>query len=125
MGFRVRQRQCRTPRAAKHLPAFDAQVGAQALDVGDQIPGRVLAQLRMRRGASTAALVEQHDPVHGWVEEPPALRAAARAGTAVQEHDRFPVQIAALLVIQRVQPRNLQRAAVERWLWRVANARAA
>src|SRR6476646_3775891 len=44
MRLGVRQRQCRSPRAAKHLPALDLHMFAQTLEIGDQIPSRVLVE---------------------------------------------------------------------------------
>jgi hypothetical protein len=41
MGLRIDQRQRRAPGTAEDEPAVDAQLAADALDVGDQIPGRV------------------------------------------------------------------------------------
>src|SRR6185312_15038499 len=112
MRLRVGQRQGGTPGTAEHLPAGYAQVLAHAFDVGHQVPGRVLAQFRVRGGLAATALVEQYDAIDGRVEEAPALRVGAAARTAVQEHHRLAVRIAALLVVQRVQFRDLERAAV-------------
>ena len=75
---------------------------AQALDVGDQIPGGVVGEVGMRRGAPAAALVEQDDPVLFRVVELAHLRAAAAARAAMQQDHGLSVRIAALLVIQRV-----------------------
>ena len=41
MGLRVGQGEGAAPGAAEHLPAIDAEVGAQALDVLNQMPGGV------------------------------------------------------------------------------------
>src|SRR5690348_15357344 len=112
MRFRVRQRQGRTPGAAEYLPALDAQTLPQPFDVGDQIPGGVVAQFGVRRRAPAATLVEQDDAISARVEESPALGVAARAGSAVQEHHRLAARIAALLVVERVQRRDLQRAGI-------------
>ena len=59
-----------------------------------------------------AALVEQHDAVLRRIVETAHLRTAAAARAAVQQHDRFAVGIAALLVIQRMAVVDAQRAAV-------------
>ena len=114
MGLRVCQRQGRTPRTAKHLPAVDAQVLAHALDVGDQVPGGVVGEFGMRGRLAAATLVEQHDAIDRRIEEAPAFRIRAAARATVQEHHRLAVRIAALLVVQRVQRRHRQHAAVER-----------
>jgi len=39
VGLRIGQRQGRAPRSPKQLPALDAEVGAQLLHVGDEVPG--------------------------------------------------------------------------------------
>ena len=52
MRFRIGQRQRRTPTAAKHLPLFDTQSFPELLDIGDQVPGAVVHQIGMRRGAA-------------------------------------------------------------------------
>ncbi len=115
MHLRVGQRERRTPRPAEHLPAIQRQVLAQALHVGDQIPGRVVGKFGVRRGAPAATLVEQHDAVMRRIEEAPTVGIAARAGTAVHEYHRLAARVAALLVVDRVQRRNGEPAAVV-WL---------
>ena len=100
----VGQRERRAPRAAEDLPLLDAEVAPQQLDVGDQVPGGVEAQVgvgraHVGRGLPAAALVEQHDPVLLRVEEPPVPRGGARTGTPVQEHDRLAVGVAGLLPV--------------------------
>jgi hypothetical protein len=42
---------------------------AQAFDIGDEVPGRVVGELRMRRRTAATALVEQHDAVACRIEE--------------------------------------------------------
>jgi hypothetical protein len=74
MRFGVSQRQGRAPGAAEDHPAVDAEPFAQFLDIGHQMPGRVVAQFRVRGGLAAAALVEQHDAIAFRVEEPPVHR---------------------------------------------------
>jgi len=112
MRLRIGQRQRGAPGTAEHLPAFQCQMLAQALDVRNQVPSGVVDEFRMRRGASATALVEQHDAIGIRVEEAPALGIATAARPAMQEHHRLAVRIAALLVVQRMQRRDLQEAAV-------------
>ena len=57
---------------------------------------------RVRRGASAPALVEQHDAVPLGVEEAAVPGGGSRARTAVEEHDRLAVGIAALLPVDAV-----------------------
>ena len=42
--LRVGERERAAPRAAEHLPALDAEVLAQPLDVGDEVPGGVVLE---------------------------------------------------------------------------------
>jgi hypothetical protein len=88
------------------------QVLAQQFHVGDEMPGRVVGQLRMRHGAPAAALVEQNDAVALRIEEAPRLRVAAGAGPAMHEYHRLALRIAAFLEIDPVQWRHLQEARI-------------
>ena len=49
MGLGIGERQARAPRAAEHLPALDAEMAADLLHVGDEVPGGVLAELGIGR----------------------------------------------------------------------------
>ena len=51
------------------MPALNAEVLANVLDVGDQVPSSVRFQRRIGRALITAALVEVHDSVFFGVEE--------------------------------------------------------
>ncbi len=78
--LRIPQPQHRTPRHAPHQPPPDAQVPSQQLQVADQMRRRVDGHVRpvsggVRRGASAATLVEQHDPILGGVAGAPEPRA--------------------------------------------------
>ncbi|MNK85779.1 hypothetical protein D3C87_1056690 [compost metagenome] len=88
VGLCVSQRQGRPPRTAKQHPFIDAQVFADALKVGDQIPGGVVFQAGVRRGASATALVEGDNAIQVRIEIATALRVATGAGAAVDEHNR-------------------------------------
>ncbi len=74
MGLRVDQGERRAPAAAEDDPAVDAERLADALDVGDEVPGRVRLDARMGPRPAAAALVEQHDAV----ERPGRSSAASR-----------------------------------------------
>ena len=106
----VGKRQGAAPAPAEHDPPVDAEMLAQLLDVGDEIPGRVLPKLRERRALAAAALVVQHDAPLLRIEVAvvDGLDAAARA--AVQEDERLAVRVAVLLVVDRVQLRDVQVA---------------
>jgi hypothetical protein len=75
---------------------------AQALEVGDEVRRRVVAELGRRRGPAGAALIEQDDAPEPGVEKAAVVRQAAAARTAVQEHDRNAPRIAAGLPVQLV-----------------------
>src|SRR5262245_44755321 len=111
MGLGVGDRERAAPAPAEYDPALDPERLAQALDVRHEIPGRVLAQLGVRRALAAAALVEEHDAPLPRVEVAPVDRIDAAARTAVQEDERLSARVAALLVVQRVQPRHAQLAA--------------
>lgn len=80
VGLGVGQGQGRTPRAAEQHPFVDAQVLADALQVLDQVPGGVVLQARMGRGAATAALVEGDDAVQVGVKVATALASQPAPG---------------------------------------------
>jgi hypothetical protein len=106
--LRIRQAERAAPRATEHLPALDAEVRAQLLDVAHQMPGGVFLQARERRAAAAAALIEQHDAIARGIKEAPLLGLRAAARSAVQEHDRLALGVAALLEVELVQRRDGQ-----------------
>ncbi len=108
VGLGVGQREGRPPGAAEDHPAVDAEVGAEALDVGDERPGGVVVEARVRRALPAPALVELDDAVALGVEEPPVLRVAPAAGAAVEEHHRPPVGVARLLPVEVVDGGHAQ-----------------
>ena len=79
MRFSVSQRERAAPGTAKDLPAIDAEVFAQSLDVFDQMPGCVVFEVGVGRALTGAALIEEHHaislrievlPVEGWRPPP-------------------------------------------------------
>src|SRR3984885_1131301 len=114
MTLRIRERQRRAPGAAKYHPALEPQMRAQRLQIAYQVPGAVLVQFGMRTTGAAATLVEQHDAIALGIEEATHRGVGRAAGAAVQEHDRFSFRIAALLVIQFVQPGDAQVRLVKR-----------
>ncbi|MNS68352.1 hypothetical protein D3C72_1016320 [compost metagenome] len=88
MGLRVGQREGRTPGAAKQHPFVDAQVLSNPLQVGDQIPGGVVFQAGVRRGATAAALIESDNAIEIRIEEATTLGITSGTGAAVDEHHR-------------------------------------
>ena len=111
VGLAVSQGQCGTPGAAKHQPALDTHQFAQALNVGQQVRGGVVAHLAQGRGLARAALVKQHDAVVGWVKKLPVAGRQARARPAVQKQHRHALGVAAFFPVQRVQGVHGQVAA--------------
>lgn len=109
MRLGIGQRQRRTPGSAEHQPLVRAHdLGAQALDVRDQVPSGVVLQAGVRRGAAAAALVEQQHVVQAGIEQLALHRRAAAAGAAMQEDRRLALGVAAefpvdLVAVARVQ----------------------
>ena len=73
--------------------------------------GRVVLERAERRRAAGAALVEDDDAVVAGIEEAAMGRGGAGARSAMQEHHRHAVGIAALLPIDRVLRVERQHAA--------------
>ena len=103
MRLGVGEGEGRTPGAAEDLPLRDAEVLAELLDIGHEVPRRVRLQARVRRALPAAALVEEDDPVLLGVEEPPHLAVRSAAGSAVEEDDRLARRVPALLEVELVQ----------------------
>src|SRR5262249_36159892 len=110
MRFGVRERERAAPRSAEHLPLLDAEVDAQALDVGDQILRRVLVERRLGRAASAAALVEEGDAVAPGIEEAPRERLDSASRSAMQKDRRLAVRTSHFLVIEVVARGDLEPA---------------
>ena len=89
---------------------------AQGLDIGHQIPGRVLAQLRMRGGTAASALVEQENPVAVRVKKAAHFRAGAAARPAMQGHHRDALRISGLFPVDFMQIRHTQPSGSMRFM---------
>jgi hypothetical protein len=76
------------------LPSLDAQPGSDALDVGDQMPCRVVFNRCVRCALAAPALIEEDDVIGVWVEELPLSRIRAAAGSAMQEDDGLSLRVA-------------------------------
>lgn len=98
--MRISQGQGRTPGAAEHHPLFDAQVQADPLEVGDQVPGGVVFQAGVRGGAPATALVEGDDAVQVRIEVTATLGIAPGSRATVDEHHRQTFRGSALIDIQ-------------------------
>ena len=88
VGFGVGERQRRAPAVAEHEPALDGEVGAQALEVGNEVVRRVGREVGrdvagIRCAAPASALVEQDEPVAVGSEEPSVTGRATRTRSTV------------------------------------------
>src|SRR5262249_29677713 len=110
MRLGVGERERRAPRATEHLPALDAEVLAQLLDIVDEMPCRVLIDASMRRGAAAATLVEQHDAVAVRVVIATHDGGGTAARSAMQQQGGVAARVAAFLVVELVQCGNLEPA---------------
>src|SRR5690606_24703919 len=98
MRLGVGEAECRAPRSTEDEHLFGFQdLCPQPFDVFDQMPGGVVLQARMRRGAPAAALVEQQNLVALRVEQASMCAGASPAGTAMQEDRRLAIRVAAKL----------------------------
>ena len=119
MRLRVSQRERAAPRAAKDLPALNPQMLAYPLYVRDQMPSRIVFQIRVRRALARAALVKEDYAIRLRVKEAALFWDDAAARPAVQKDHWLPVRVAALLVINRVHRRDLKHACIvwlNRWI---------
>src|SRR5438876_8220125 len=73
----------------------------------------------MRRALSRAALIEKHDAIGVWIVKLPILRHQPATRPAMQKDHRLPLWIAALLIINLMNVRDLQPAGVIGLDWRV------
>ena len=103
VSLSVGQGQGRAPRATKQHPLVYAKVFANALQVFDQVPGGVVLQARMGRGAATAALVEGDDAVQVGVKVAAALGVAASARASVDKHHGQTFRRAAFVDIKHMR----------------------
>ena len=102
MSLGIGERQGRTPGSAEDLPALNAQVLADFLDIGDEVPGGVCFERRVGRALAAAALVKIHDAVFFGVEEAALFGLGAAAGTAVQKNHRLARGVTAFLEVDLV-----------------------
>ncbi len=96
MAFGMGDGEGRPPRRAADQPGVDREVCAQALDVGDEVVGRVDPHVSRGiggrwRAPATTALVEEDDAVAGRVEESTVARRATGARAAMQDTAGLPV----------------------------------
>jgi hypothetical protein len=94
-------------------------VTPEPLDVRDEVMRRVRRKVdgrraRVRTAVTAAALVEQHDPVRVWVEEPAPPRSATRPGTAVQHEGGLAAGVSAELPVDPVPVADVEQPLVDR-----------
>src|SRR5947208_9918831 len=77
----------------------------------------------MRRALSRAALIEKHDAIGVWIVKLPILRHQPATRPAMQKDHRLPLWIAALLIINLMNVRDLQPAGVIGLDWRVKSSK--
>ena len=106
MGLGIGQGQGRAPGAAEQHPLVDAEVLANALKVGNQIPGGVVVQAGVGRRAPATTLIEGDDAVQVRVEEAPTQGITTRPRTAMDKHHRQTIRITAFVDIQHVRFRH-------------------
>jgi hypothetical protein len=67
----------------------------------------ILLKTAFGAGAPGAALIEQYDPVAGWVEKATMVRLAPRPWAAMQKHRWQASRIAAFLDMQAMPPASV------------------
>ncbi|KAG1190673.1 hypothetical protein G6F35_013892 [Rhizopus arrhizus] len=116
----VSQRQGRPPRPAEHQPLVRAHdLGAQALDIGHQVPGRVVVQAGVRLGTAATALIEQQHVVALRIEQLTMHGRTTAARAAMQEDGGLAVRIARHFPIDLVAVAGIQDAVAVGFDWRV------
>ena len=108
MSLRIGKPKGRTPGAAENLPFVDAEMLADTLHIGDQIPRRILVQFRMWCRFPTTALIEKDDAIALGIVQTPHRRIDPTPWTAVNHDHRFTVRIAAFLHMNAMQFRYLK-----------------
>jgi len=112
MSLGIGEGQSGTPGPAEYLPVLNAQVLADFLNIGDEVPGGVGFERRVRRALAAAALVEIHDAVFLRVKEAARFGVGASARTAVQKNHRLARWVAAFLEVDLVDRRDPKSACV-------------
>src|SRR6185437_13126963 len=102
MSLAIGEGESGTPRPAEDLPMRDAEVLTDFLNIGDQVPGGVCFQRRIRRALAASALVKIHDAIFFRMKKTALLGIRAAAGTAVKKNHRLAGRVAAFLEIDLV-----------------------
>ena len=117
MRFGVREGRVCCPTSRPTRASARLEVGSQELDIRDEVLRRVRRQVdvglaRVRRAATTVALIEQDDAVLIGIEERAVPRCAAGAGSAVKDERGAAVRVAAGLPIHLVAVTDREHAGV-------------
>jgi hypothetical protein len=81
-------------------------VHAQGFHILNEVPGRILTQLGIRRRPAAPALVKQYDAVGLGIVQPAHRGRRSGAGTAVNQDDGLAILVAALLEIYFMEAGN-------------------
>ena len=119
MLLRVSKAQCGSPGDAKNRPAVDVVKLPQRFDIGDEVVGRVGAQIGVgvawqRTAAPGVSLVEEDGLIRIGVEVAASARRESGTGTAVKIHSRNAGRVAAALPVDRMPVADSQHSAVIR-----------
>src|SRR5687768_18379989 len=85
------------------------------LDIGNQMPGSVLFQTRMRSAFARTALLEKHHPILAGIEVAAVFPNQTTSRSAVKKNGGLTSGVANLLIVEIVNGGNLQPAGVERF----------
>src|SRR6266550_7103244 len=113
MRLGVSKCQCAAPGAAKHQPPLYSKVFAYLFDIGDEMPGSVVFKRSVRSALSRATLVKKNYAVSRRIKEASIVRDQTRAWSTVEKDDGLAFRIAALLVVEFMNARNLQTSSVK------------
>ena len=114
----------RSPGAAEDQPPVDTEVPPQSLQVGEEVLGRVGAEIGVRvarvgTAPTAAALIEENDPVGGGIEVAPQTGRAAGARSAVEDDGGLAGRVTAGLPIHLVAVPDVEHAVLVRFDLRV------
>ena len=107
--LRVGERKGGAPASAEDHPFVDLRdLGAQLLDVVDEVPRRVRFEARIRRRLAAASLVEDEDLVLLGIPLAPMVGTRSAAGTAVEHHCRLAIRVARQFPVEAVSVADVE-----------------
>lgn len=104
MCLSIGERKRSTPGSAEDCPGGQAEMGAQALEISNKIPGCIMGEgggqigLDIRRRPAAATLVVKNYIPALEVEQLQCRPHETAAGSAMEHHDRTAVRISVTLV---------------------------